>query len=211
MRAVIDTNVLLVANRQHQDVSEDCVSECVRRLLDMQNRGVTVIDDGFLILGEYQNKTNIKPQPGVGDKFLKWLLRNTANAERVELVSITETLPDTFNEFPDKELQTEFDVADRKFVAVSNAHPKQPVILQAADCKWLKWWPALATQGIKVDFLCPKDVCRFFEKNILLKHCPRCQALNDWRFLPIPPNPAHCLAGPWRTAGRQGAIKRASD
>lgn len=32
MKAVIDTNVLLVANRQHDDVSPECVQECVKRL-----------------------------------------------------------------------------------------------------------------------------------------------------------------------------------
>lgn len=172
MRAVIDTNVLLVANRQHNDVSEDCVSECVRRLLDMQRRGVTVIDDSHLILGEYKSRTHIKPPKGVGDVFLKWLLRNTANANRVELVRITETQADTFTEFPNDDLQTDFDPPDRKFVAVANAHPQKPVILQAADCKWLKWWPALAAQGIKVDFLCPEDVCRFFEKKFPAQALP---------------------------------------
>jgi len=32
MKAIIDTNVLLVANEQHVGVSVDCVSESVRRL-----------------------------------------------------------------------------------------------------------------------------------------------------------------------------------
>ncbi|WP_269432149.1 hypothetical protein [Cupriavidus basilensis] len=32
MKAVIDTNVLLVANGQHADVSADCVIECKRHL-----------------------------------------------------------------------------------------------------------------------------------------------------------------------------------
>ena len=39
MRAVIDTNVLLVANGQHVDVSEGCVIECVKRLQTMQKAG----------------------------------------------------------------------------------------------------------------------------------------------------------------------------
>ena len=39
MRAVIDTNVLLVANEQHADVSPDCVAACVRRLVEMQAHG----------------------------------------------------------------------------------------------------------------------------------------------------------------------------
>lgn len=173
MRAVIDTNVLLVANGQHQDVSEDCVAECVRRLQDMQNSGITVIDDSYRILSEYQNKTHLKPPKGVGDVFLKWLLRNTANTARVELVSITETQENVFEEFPDSNLQPEFDAPDRKFAAVANAHPQKPVIFQAADCKWLKWWPALAAKGVEVDFLCPEDACRFFQKKFPAQALPK--------------------------------------
>ncbi len=164
MRAVIDTNVLLVANEQHKDVSSDCVAACVRRLVDMQNNGITVIDDAFLILGEYQNKTHIKPPKGVGDVFLKWLLRNLSNPQRVEQVVITELDENSFAEFPDAELQPKFDAPDRKFAAVANAHLDKPVILQAADCKWLDWWPALQAKGVEVDFLCAEDACRFYEK-----------------------------------------------
>jgi len=32
MKAVIDTNVLLVANQKHPDVSPECIAECVKRL-----------------------------------------------------------------------------------------------------------------------------------------------------------------------------------
>lgn len=54
MKAVIDTNVLLVANNRHTEVSPNCVAECVRRLVDMTKSGVVVIDDDYRILGEYQ-------------------------------------------------------------------------------------------------------------------------------------------------------------
>lgn len=52
MRAVVDTNVLLVANGQHAEVSPDCVIACVKRLQTLEKKGVVVIDDGFRILGE---------------------------------------------------------------------------------------------------------------------------------------------------------------
>lgn len=163
MRAVIDTNVLLVANEQHGGVSPDCVTACVRRLQDMQVNGITVIDDYFHILKEYENKTHLKPPKGVGDVFLKWLLRNLSNPQRVEQVTVTEIAENLFAEFPDSELQLNFDPPDRKFAAVANAHPDKPVILQASDCKWLDWWPALQAKGVEVDFLCPQDACRFYE------------------------------------------------
>ena len=164
MKAVIDTNVLLVANEQHDEASPDCVEHCVNRLREMQQRGVTVVDDRFLILGEYLRKTSLNPPKGVGDVFLKFLLRNTGNAARVEQVSITSVGQDEYAEFPDHHLQPSFDAPDRKFGAVANAHPDQPPIWQAVDCKWLNWWPALYAKGVTVDFLCPSDATRFFKK-----------------------------------------------
>ncbi len=164
MKAVIDTNVLLVANEQHQDASPDCVQRCVLQLREMQRRGITVLDDAFEILGEYQHKTSVHPPKGVGDVFLKWLLRNTSNPKHVEQIPITKLGADLYAEFPDHGLQPSFDAPDRKFAAVTNAHPEKPPIWQAVDCKWLNWWPTLQAQGVTVDFLCPTDVSRFYKK-----------------------------------------------
>ena len=160
--AVIDTNVLLVANNQHADVSPECVAECVQRLQAIQSAGVIVIDDGYRILGEYQHKTRLNPPKGVGDVFLKWLLRHAGNPKHVQTVTISETAENEFTEFPDQNLQSRFDAPDRKFAAVANAHPNKPPIWQATDCKWLDWWPALSAQGVKVAFLCPDDACNFY-------------------------------------------------
>ena len=71
MKAVIDTNVLLVANGQHDDASPECVVECVQRLQAMQREGIVVVDDGYRILGEYQNKTCINPTQGCRGHFLE--------------------------------------------------------------------------------------------------------------------------------------------
>ena len=144
------------------DVSPECVTTCVQRLLAMKNNGVVVIDDNYKILREYQNKTHPNEPKGTGDVFLKWLLQNTAKVDRVEQVSVTETANDTYAEFPDPILQSEFDAPDRKFAAVANAHPDKPPVWQAADCKWLDWWQTLKIQGITVEFLCPEDACRFY-------------------------------------------------
>ena len=162
LKVVIDTNVLLVANQQHSDVSAECVANCIERLQAIQSTGVVVIDDGFIILGEYQNKTSINPPRGVGDVFLEWLVRNMGNAQRVEMVSVTQTAIDFYAEFPDQALQAEFDPPDRIFPTVANVHPDKPSIWQAADCKWIDWWPALAEHGIKVEFLCAADAQRFY-------------------------------------------------
>ncbi|MCL6406747.1 hypothetical protein EXT70_13840 [Dickeya dadantii] len=171
-KVVIDTNVLLVANSQHQDVSPDCIEECIRRLTAIQTSGVVVIDDEYRILGEYQHKTKLTPPKGAGDVFLKWLLRHAGNPEFVEVVSLTETAEDRFVEFPDSQLEPLFDAPDRKFAAVAHAHRDKPTIWQAADCKWLDWWPALAVHGVRVDFICPDDACRFYTRKFPNKALP---------------------------------------
>lgn len=171
MKAVIDTNVLLVANEQHADISPDCVIQCVEYLRKIQDSGVVVIDDEFRILEEYQHKTNLKQPKGAGDVFLKWLLRNRSS-RYVEQVQLNEVQPDHFSEFPDAELEPAFDPPDRKFVAVASAHPDKPPIWQAADCKWLDWWPALRQHGVNIEFLCPEDACRFYRSKFPGKPVP---------------------------------------
>lgn len=172
MKAVIDTNVLLVANGQHADVSPDCVEECAHRLVAMQKQGVTVVDDGYRILSEYQRKTHPNQPKGTGDVFLKWLLRNVGNRVRVEQIRLTEAAKDEFIEFPEPALQARFDTPDRKFAAVAYAHPDKPPVWQATDCKWLDWWPALAAKDVRVDFLCPEDACAFYRQKFPSKPVP---------------------------------------
>ena len=158
----MDTNVLLVAESKHPDVSEECVLACVARLQKIMADETVVVDDGYRVLREYQNKLDTRRAKGVGAKFLKWLLQRQANPRHVVQVTITEYAKDQYSEFPAPALEAEFDPPDRRFPAVSNAHPSKPPILQAADCKWLRWWPDLKAAGIAVHFLCPEDVCGFY-------------------------------------------------
>ena len=57
---VVDTNVVLVANGQHADVSPECISACALALQGVMRSGKLVLDDDFRILLEYQNKTQPK-------------------------------------------------------------------------------------------------------------------------------------------------------
>lgn len=161
---VVDTNVILVADRAHEAASEECVIECIQRLQTLMANGTVVIDNGYRVLSEYQNKVNIGRGKGPGTQFVKWLLQHSQNAAKVQQVEINESAEEDFAEFPGTSLQPFFDAADRKFPAVANAHPSKPPIWQAADCKWLDWWQALADAGIAVVFLCPDDVCNYYRK-----------------------------------------------
>jgi len=161
MTAIVDTNVILVANGQHDDVMPDCVIACTRRLQSIMADGRTAIDDAFEILREYQNKTQPKTGNRPGDAFVKWLLQNNANRHRCDQIAIKANSQRGYDEFPEDDRLANFDPPDCKFVAVAAAHPEHPPILQAADSKWLGWETALKDHGITVDFLCPADVGRF--------------------------------------------------
>lgn len=169
---VIDTNVLLVAEGQHEDISDTCRKACTNSLTTIRENNVVVLDDGYRILNEYQNKIDTKRGKGVGAAFLKWLFQNLANPRHVQQVHVNESKADQFKEFPLTALESQFDRSDRKFPAVANAHPAKPPILQAADCKWLDWWKTLEAAGIRVEFVCLDDVKRFYEKKFPSKQKP---------------------------------------
>ena len=163
MKAVIDTNVLLIANQKHSEASPDCVEICIKRLCEMQRFGVVVVDDKYRILQEYRKKTRPNQPKGIGDVFLKWLFQHMGTC-RIEQVALTDIAEDWFREFPDASLQADFDASDRKFVAVAYVHPDRPPVWQASDSKWLRWHTGLEAAGIQVEFLCPDDVGRFYDR-----------------------------------------------
>ena len=156
--------LVVASNRQHQDVSPQCIANCTITLQLLMQKGKLAIDDRFRILGEYLNKTQPKKGRGAGDVFVKWALQNNANPARCDRVPIVEHAERVFESFPDDAELVIFDPPDRKFVAVSAAHPEKPPILQAADSKWLDWAPALKKHGVHVEFLCKEDIQRF-QKN----------------------------------------------
>ena len=104
-------------------------------------------------------------QPGLGDSFVRWIHDNRGREELVQIVGLT--LPDghgDFAEFPKHPELAKFDPADKKFVAVASAHADRPHILQASDSKWWGWKDSLASCGITVEFLCPDEVQKIFER-----------------------------------------------
>lgn len=159
--SIVDTNVVLVANGQHQGVSPGCVAVCSLRLQAIMQQERIALDDSFRILNEYQHKTQPKRGNRPGDAFVKWALRNNANSAKCDLVPLQEHPDRGFESFPEDSDLVNFDAPDRMFVAVAAVHPAHPQILQAADSKWLDWEPALKRHGIEVDFICKDDIQRF--------------------------------------------------
>ncbi len=157
-KCVVDTNVPKTANLATQpmpssDVPLECIQACVGAIKQVIRNKTLVIDAGDEIFQEYLKQLSMKGQPGVGDRFLKWVHDHRWSLPVDQRVAITKT-GDSYKEFPVHGQLSHFDISDRKFVAVANAHPEKPPILQATDSKWWGWRDALAEVGITVSFLC---------------------------------------------------------
>ncbi|MEH0019652.1 MAG: hypothetical protein V6Z89_08365 [Desulfobacter sp.] len=167
---IIDTNVPKTANRAVDPMSipEDlikCVQKCVSSVMEVIEKGNIVLDDRDEIFNEYRGELSMSGQPGVGDEFLKWLHYNRHSFPESGRVAITPK-DDSYVEFPDHPGLSDFDISDRKFIAVANAHPKKPPIVEATDSKWWGWKEALEESEIKVNFLCPEYVKVKYKKKM---------------------------------------------
>lgn len=166
---VVDTNVPVTANKASdtKNIPPDlieCVSKCIEAIKEITTRRVgLVIDKGDEILEEYRKHLSMSGQPGVGDAFLKWVHNYQWSFPHEDHVPINKE-GDSYHEFPKSLDLSEFDRADKKFVAVANAHPVKPPIFQATDSKWWGWKDALAREGIAVSFLCPDYAALHYEK-----------------------------------------------
>lgn len=167
-KCLFDTNVPITANlaltpdKIPQELT-GCVLACVEAVEHVVKNGGLVVDAGDEICGEYRQHLSMKGQPAVGDRFVKWVHDNQWKFPEADRVAVTKK-GDTYDQFPDHKNLSDFDISDRKFVAVANAHPEKPPILQATDSKWWGWKDALAEVGIAVHFLCPDYVKAKYEE-----------------------------------------------
>ena len=145
MKAVIvDTNVIIAANGEATHAKSKDVESCQKRIKQIFDQHETsLVDDGWRILNEYKRYVNLKTRKGIGDIFVKTLLQNLMRRPAICTMVCITPLDDNdtnFAEFPATEVLSDFDVADRKFIAVAiayeRAHDKKATILQALDKKW---------------------------------------------------------------------------
>ena len=168
-KCLVDTNVPKTANlavkpEQIPDELTDCVLACVEAVELVVENGGLVIDAQDEIFDEYRQQLSMSGQPGVGDRFMKWVHDNRWCFPDADRVWISKS-GDFYDQFPDHEGLKNFDNSDRKFVAVAHAHSEKPPILQATDSKWWGWKDALDEVGIKVKFLCKEYIkAKYAEK-----------------------------------------------
>ncbi len=171
IKFIIDTNVPLTANNSltNPENSKDwleCAMHCIELLeCVVKTKAGLVLDSNNEIFEEYGHKLSYKGQPGVGDKFFKWVHDNRYSFPEIDMVNITIDR-DSYLEFPDHPGLANFDISDRKFIAVAVAHTStlKPTVFEATDSKWWGWRKALQEVGIDVHFLGEEYVKRVFKQ-----------------------------------------------
>ena len=157
MPIVVDTNVLISANGHNTHADPSCQLACVEQLIAIKESATPiVIDSSDIIFNQYKLYMNFSGEPGVGDKFFKYLFEYYGNPEYVHKVDVSPT-EDGFEEFPCDPDLAGFDKDDRIFVAVSMAHPKRPPIVNALDSDWGEHYKTL-NKYIEIIFICPHHV-----------------------------------------------------
>lgn len=159
---LVDTNVPKTANMSTDpsnipDELAHCVLACIEAIDNVVNKGGLVLDAGDEIFDEYRHQLSMSGKPGVGDHFMKWVHDSRWDFPKEDRVIITKN-GQSYDEFPEHEGLSNFDISDRKFIAVANNHQLKPPILQATDSKWWGWNDALKEAGITVQFLCPEYI-----------------------------------------------------
>ncbi|WP_094228433.1 hypothetical protein [Methanolobus psychrotolerans] len=167
-KCLVDTNVPKTANKVLDPASiPDDLTHCVLACIEAVEHVITtrslVMDSGDEIYDEYRRHLSMSGQPGVGDRFMKWVHDHRWTLPEEDRITITKN-GNSYDEFPIHDGLSNFDKSDRKFVAVANAHPAKPKILQATDCKWWGWSSALEDVGISVQFLCSDYVKAKYEE-----------------------------------------------
>lgn len=162
LKCVVDTNVPVVADLathsdENSDVPEECILICVDAIEHVIEKDALVIDEGGEIFKEYMGTLYGEKNWSLVGKFMKWVFRNLYRLPDSQRVKITKEGA-SYKEFPTHAELQNFDPDDMKFVAVANAHPQKPPILQAVDSEWWRYKDALKEAGITVNFLCPEYV-----------------------------------------------------
>lgn len=164
---IVDTNVIGIANGKHKHATTECIESCQQRLREiLSQHKIVVVDNRQRILNEYKKYVDLSTQKGIGDVFVKTLLRNQGNPKICKLAYITPLKGNgtDFQEFPTDSALCGFDPDDRKFIAVALAYQldagQVPTILLAIDRGWLQFKNALARHGVTVDLICKKDIQR---------------------------------------------------
>ena len=158
---IVDTNVLVVANRQNAQVAPSCVDACVAFVESALAEHVTLIDRAGDILTEYYRNLKDGWPYELGKRYCMALIQQQHVSTRVRIVDLLKSADGEYVDFPNTPGLATFDRSDRKFAALAKATGTP--VTNATDSDWANFLPALTANGINVEFLCGGDLLRWFK------------------------------------------------
>ena len=171
MKCIIDTNVPVKAScdpatcsLEELDMVNACIDFIHALIKDPDSK--IVLDMDREILGEYEHNVENK---GMGNQFFSWLYTYVNQMDIVADMIKLEKENESYVAFPDDKELEEFDLADRKFVALARSHNEHPPIIEAADGKWLQFVEALKKYNIEIKFLDMDYAQKMYVKKIANK------------------------------------------
>ena len=155
---IVDANVLVVANGRNTNASRFCREKSILFLSQAISSWRLNVDDSNEIMAEYRSHCNSSGQPGVGDRFYQLLLSNYTS--KVRRTTLTKEQDGTFSNFPRNPDLDNFDISDRKYVAL--AVTINAPVFNSTDTDWINHKAALNESGVEIEFLCSDDVLCWF-------------------------------------------------
>lgn len=159
---IIDTNVVVVANRQNLKVMPDCADACIFFLLEARKNHVVLLDGDDEIRGEYARAVRMGRPYQLGAQFLIHVLQHQFNPAHARRVDLGKTGASDFADFPTAPELAAFDPSDRKFAAL--ARKTGIAVTNAIDSDWADHLAALNAHDIAVKFLCGCDKAKWHKK-----------------------------------------------
>lgn len=163
-RAVVDTNVPIVANGRSDDANGGRIPTAACRLAaidfldELLKSGRVFLDLAGEIQREYRRYLNPAGEPGVGDRFYQEVLRR--GPLQVQHVELPKASDGSYKDYPKDRDLVSFDPSDRKFVALS-LRAKAPVVV-ATDSDWVHHRAALDRNGVTIRFVCGCNMNAWF-------------------------------------------------
>jgi len=171
MKCIVDTNVPVKAscNPATCAVNElEMVNACIDfiHMLIKNPDSKIVLDMDREIIREYEHNVE---KTDMGKQFFNWLYTYIKQMDIINDMIKLEKIDDEYCAFPDDKELEDFDLADRKFVALARSHSENPPIIEAADGKWLQFVETLKKYNIEIKFLDIDYAKKMYEKKICNK------------------------------------------
>lgn len=159
MRLVIDTNVLMIADRRGSDITQLCVDSAIECVASLSDGNVICLDEDDAILDEYAaNIKEIRPYSLVA-KLLIDLRQQRYSASNIHRAPLPKNHAGEYKDCPQSLIDANFDRSDRKFVALAKV--TQATVCNAVDTDWFDHADLLCREGIQVNNLCGTDPDRY--------------------------------------------------